>query len=186
MAVITSDFDLLRLCRIRLIGSCLSCMQFCCRNCPSFPITIPKPLWMHLTPVDIESCANPGRRDEFVQSALRTQTVISRLTQCVDPRQVGQQRMSCQVLVQSGRGYASGKRGYGALSGSPQAVATWAGLRFGRCGFRCRHSVIKVEELLDPRNLHRAAYAVGDPDQRQMPAVFLVGHVRSHQRPDAG
>src|SRR6266567_814122 len=56
MAVITSDSDLLRLCRIRLIGSCGSCMQFGCRIYPTSPVTIPEPLQFHLTPVNVESC----------------------------------------------------------------------------------------------------------------------------------
>jgi len=45
MAVITSDSDLLPLCRIRLIGSCGSCMQSGCRNYRAFPISVAKPLY---------------------------------------------------------------------------------------------------------------------------------------------
>jgi len=43
MAVITSDSDLQLLCRIRLIGSCDSCMQFGCRKCPTSSIRSPNP-----------------------------------------------------------------------------------------------------------------------------------------------
>lgn len=47
MAVITSDSDLVPLYRIRLIGSCVSCMQFGCRICLSSLVRSPIPVWMY-------------------------------------------------------------------------------------------------------------------------------------------
>src|SRR5271157_1270497 len=68
MAVITSDSDRFCLCRIRLIGSYSSCMQFGCRKASLFFYTNPKHLWFHVTPVNIKSCRQPIRHPRLLQS----------------------------------------------------------------------------------------------------------------------
>src|SRR5271170_5286235 len=165
-------------------------------QCPSFPITAPKPLWIHLTPVNMESCGKPPGSLGTSPRFLRTQKVISKLTQCVDPEQVGKQRMSLPRMSMQRVPHFS--RVLGARNGAfPHpltiSVLSWcvsgrAGLTLSLCdcGFRRRDGVVNVEELLDSGDLHRTPHPVGHAHQRQVATLLLMGHISADQRPDPG